>query len=81
LAFVAAFAGLALWLLIRTWLGTIGPVAAAGWATLALLVCTAWLVPWYIVWLLPLAALSGDRRLMIATTLLSAWMLPITIPL
>ena len=31
----------------------------AGWATLALLVSTAWLLPWYAIWLLPLAALGG----------------------
>ncbi|HEX8647486.1 MAG TPA: glycosyltransferase 87 family protein [Thermoleophilaceae bacterium] len=37
--------------------------AAAGWATAALLVTSAWLLPWYLVWLLPLAALSADRRL------------------
>ena len=44
----------------RDWL------AGAGWSTLALLVSLAWLVPWYIVWVLPLAALStspGLRRM------------------
>ena len=35
----------------------------AGWATFALIVSLAWLVPWYIVWLLPLAALSTNVRL------------------
>ncbi|MCL2769800.1 MAG: glycosyltransferase 87 family protein [Solirubrobacterales bacterium] len=40
---------------------------AAGWATLALLMCTAWLLPWYAIWPLPLAALSSDRRLRVAT--------------
>jgi alpha-1,6-mannosyltransferase len=38
-------------------------LSGAGWATLALLVCTAWLMPWYIVWVLPLAALSRSHRL------------------
>lgn len=38
-------------------------IGGAGWATLALLVCTAWLMPWYIVWALPLVALSPSRRL------------------
>jgi len=46
---------------------------AAGWATLALLLSTAWLLPWYAVWLLPLAAVSGDRRLRAATLLLCAY--------
>jgi len=38
-------------------------LSGAGWATLALLVCTAWLMPWYIVWVLPLVAISASRRL------------------
>ena len=42
------------WLLVRTRRGA-DAVAMAGWATLALLLATAWLVPWYIAWLLPLA--------------------------
>ena len=77
----AAFGALLLWLLLRTWRGRIEPVAAAGWATLAILVASAWLVPWYILWLLPLAALAADRRLIWATVALCAWMLPIAIPL
>jgi hypothetical protein len=56
-------------------------VRAAGWATFAILVASAWLVPWYIVWLLPLAALAGDIRLMAASVALSAWMLVIAVPL
>lgn len=35
----------------------------AGWATVALLVTLSWVLPWYILWLLPLAALAGSRRL------------------
>jgi hypothetical protein len=54
------------WLLWSTYRG-MEWVAAAGWATLAVLVGTAWLTPWYIVWALPLAAVSGDRRLRAAT--------------
>jgi hypothetical protein len=77
----AAFGLVFLWLLLRTWRGRIDPIAAAGWATLAILVASAWLVPWYILWLLPLAALAGDRRLMWASVALCAWMLPIAIPL
>jgi hypothetical protein len=54
---------------------------AAGWATLALLLSTAWLLPWYGVWLLPLAAVSGDRRLRGATLLFCAYALLIHLPL
>jgi hypothetical protein len=38
-------------------------LTAAGWAAAALLLSTSWLVPWYVAWLLPLAALASDRRL------------------
>ena len=30
---------------------------------LALLVASSWLMPWYVVWALPLAAVARDRRL------------------
>jgi hypothetical protein len=32
---------------------------AAGWSTIALLVSTAWLLPWYAIWVLPLGARVG----------------------
>jgi hypothetical protein len=35
----------------------------AGWATLALIGSLAWLMPWYVIWLLPLAALGSSPRL------------------
>ena len=38
-------------------------IAAAGWTTFALLVTSAWLLPWYVTWLLPLAAIAADPRL------------------
>jgi hypothetical protein len=56
-------------------------IAPAGWATLGVLLTTAWLVPWYAIWLLPLAALGGDRRLVGASIVLSAYMMVIAIPL
>lgn len=52
----------------------------AGWATLALLLTTAWLLPWYTLWLLPLAAVCGDRRLRAATLLFCAWAVLIHLP-
>ncbi|MEA2351045.1 MAG: alpha,6-mannosyltransferase [Thermoleophilaceae bacterium] len=57
----------------RTWRGG-DWVAAAGWATFALLVTSAWLLPWYVTWLLPLAAIAGDRRLRVAALALSAYL-------
>jgi hypothetical protein len=38
-------------------------VSASGWVTVALLVTLGWVLPWYVLWLLPLAALSNSRRL------------------
>jgi hypothetical protein len=54
---------------------------AAGWTTLALLVSTAWLLPWYAVWPLPLAAVCGNRRLRSAALVLCAYAVLIHLPL
>ncbi|TMK63381.1 MAG: DUF2029 domain-containing protein [Actinobacteria bacterium] len=78
--YAVAFAGVFAWTLLRTWRGA-DPIRMAGWATLAIMIASAWLVPWYVLWLLPLAALAADRRLVWATVALCAWMLPIAIPL
>jgi hypothetical protein len=80
-AFAIALVVVVLWLLYRTWQGGIDTLGAIGWATFAVLIASAWLVPWYILWLLPFAALSRDRRLHVATIALCAWMLAITVPL
>ncbi|MFL5782856.1 MAG: glycosyltransferase 87 family protein [Thermoleophilaceae bacterium] len=56
----------------RTWRGG-DWIAGAGWATFALLVTSAWLLPWYVVWLLPLAALSESRHLRTASLCLTAY--------
>jgi alpha-1,6-mannosyltransferase len=78
-AFGVAFAGVAGWTLWRTWRGA-DPIRMAGWATLAILLASAWLVPWYLLWLLPVAALAADRRLTVATVALSGWVLAIGVP-
>jgi hypothetical protein len=38
-------------------------IAASGWATIALIASISWLMPWYIVWALPLAALGSSAAL------------------
>ena len=66
--------------LLRTWRGADWR-AQAGWATLALLLATAWLLPWYAIWALPLAALGASRRLRVATLVFCAYALLIHLPL
>ena len=36
-------------------------ITRAGWATFALIASLAWVMPWYVIWLLPLAALALER--------------------
>jgi hypothetical protein len=78
--FVAGFVVILAYALWRTVRGTDWRVAA-GWTTLALLLSTAWLLPWYVIWPLPLAAVSGDRRLRTATLVFCAYALLIHLPL
>jgi alpha-1,6-mannosyltransferase len=54
---------------------------AAAWATTALLLASAWLLPWYLLWPLPLAALSRDRPLQLLLLALTAYQLGARIPL
>jgi hypothetical protein len=77
--FGVAFACVAGWTLWGAWRGA-DPIRMAAWATAAILVATAWLVPWYLLWLLPLAALAVDRRLTLVTVALSGWVLAIGVP-
>jgi len=70
----AGFALALAWLLWRTRRGA-DWIAGAGWATLAALLTSAWLTPWYVVWLLPLAAIAPSRRLRLATLAFCAYLL------
>jgi hypothetical protein len=54
---------------------------AAGWATFAIVVTLSWVLPWYVLWMLPLAALAGSRRLETAALLLGAFLILIWAPL
>jgi hypothetical protein len=58
-------------LIWRTWRGY-DWVAAAGWTLLAISVTSTWLLAWYILWPLPLAVMSRDRRLLAATLVVQA---------
>jgi alpha-1,6-mannosyltransferase len=57
------FFGLCAWLLRRVWQGRIDWIDAGAWTALGLLATASSLLPWYVAWLLPLAALATDRRL------------------
>jgi alpha-1,6-mannosyltransferase len=59
------------WLTARVWTGRLDWITAAGWATVGLLISAGFLLPWYVAWLIPLVALSRDRRLLIASGVLT----------
>jgi hypothetical protein len=58
-AFVAVL-GLLVW---RVATDRLDWVAGAGWATATMLLTASSLLPWYVAWMLPLTAMSKDRRL------------------
>jgi len=78
--FAAAFLLTLAYALWRTARGADWRVAA-GWTMLALLLSTAWLLPWYAIWPLPLAAIGGDRRLRAAALVVCAYAILIHLPL
>jgi alpha-1,6-mannosyltransferase len=67
----AALVLIVLHLLWRTYRGY-DWVAASGWALLAISVTSTWLLAWYILWPLPLAVVTRDRRLLLATLFVQA---------
>jgi hypothetical protein len=50
-------------------------LTACGWASIALLVTLSWVLPWYVLWVLPLAALSSSRRLRRVTLWLGVYLI------
>ncbi len=50
-------------------------LAAAGWASVALLATLSWVLPWYVLWVLPLAALAGSRRLRLAALAIGVYLI------
>jgi alpha-1,6-mannosyltransferase len=77
---LALYAAAFTYLLTWTWRGN-DWLRAAAWASFALLLATAWLLPWYLIWTLPLVALSRDRPLQLLTLALTAYQLPARLPL
>jgi hypothetical protein len=50
-------------------------VTASGWASVALLVTLSWVLPWYVLWVLPMAALSSSRRLRATALAIGVYMI------
>ena len=71
--FVLAFA----WLAREAWRGRARLALAGG----LLLVATPWLVPWYAVWAVPLAAVEEDRTARLLALALCAYLLRDAVPL
>src|SRR5262249_20844037 len=76
----AAFAVLVV-LLCRWFLRGGDWIRATGWAALGLLLASSWLLPWYVIWALPFAALSRDNRLLMLLLALTALQLAARVPL
>jgi alpha-1,6-mannosyltransferase len=79
-AALAIFGAAVAWLLVWTWRGA-DWIRAAAWAGTGLLLATSWLLPWYLVWPLPLAAVGRDRALAFVLLALTAYQLGARIPL
>lgn len=75
--FAGLFALALAWLARSAWRGR----ARLGLAAGLLLVCTPWLVPWYAVWAVPLAAIEEDRTARALALALSAYLLRDAVPL
>ncbi len=68
------------YLMAWTWRGG-DWIRAAAWTGFALLIATSWLLPWYLIWPLPLVAVARDRPLVLLTLALTAYQLGARIPL
>ena len=55
-------------------------IANAGWGTVALIASLAWVMPWYVIWVLPLAALGSSVRLRRAALALTVFLVLVFLP-
>jgi hypothetical protein len=56
-------------------------IAACGWALIAFVVASSWLLGWYVLWPLPFAAISTDRRLKAASLALVVYFVALRWPI
>jgi alpha-1,6-mannosyltransferase len=80
IAALVLYGAIVAYLLVWTWCGG-DWLRAAAWASFGLLLATSWLLPWYLIWPLPLAALSRDSKLLLLVVALTAYQLGARIPL
>jgi alpha-1,6-mannosyltransferase len=78
IAFLTMFAVVLAALLWRAWKGAWW-IDCYGYATLALLAATAWILPWYGLWALLPASLSANRRLRVGALIACAYLVGIRI--
>lgn len=50
-------------------------IAGSGWATVALIASASWLMPWYVIWVLPLAALGRSRALRVTAVVATLFLI------
>ena len=72
-----SFVGVFVWLVRRVWRGEMDWIDGAGWTAVALLITASSMLPWYVAWLMPLAALCTDRRLWRASLVMTGVVLGI----
>jgi alpha-1,6-mannosyltransferase len=76
---VVLFAALVAYLLVRTARGG-DWIRAAAWCGTGLLLASAYVTPWYVIWPLPLVAISRDRALILVTLAFCAYQLSAALP-
>ena len=69
------------WLVWLVWRRGYDWIAASGWALLALIVGSSWLLGWYVLWPLPFAAIANDRRLKAASVALVVYFVAMRWPI
>ena len=62
-------------------LGPDALVTGAGWASVVLVLTLSWVLPWYVLWTLPLAVLSRSRALRTAVLVLGVYLIFAWMPL
>lgn len=70
-----------LWLIWLVWKRGYDWIAACGWSLLAFVVGSSWLLGWYVLWPLPFAAISKDRRLKVAVVAMAAYFVAMRWPI